>query len=208
MHDTGQLPTLVLLLKAPQPGEVKTRLAAELGAEEAVQIYRRLVERQVSQIPPAWQAEIWFSPADQQEVMEGWLGSERFRYFAQPEGGLGERLRVAMEGAFRRGAGRLFLCGADCPDLIRPLLDSAAEALRETDVVLGPAEDGGYYLLGMNKPAPELFENIAWSTDAVLRQTLERAREAGLACRLLSVLADVDEAEVWRRVSGRLFAEE
>jgi rSAM/selenodomain-associated transferase 1 len=204
-HDQkGAMPTLAWMLKAPVAGWVKTRLAAELGAEAACAAYRRLVEHQAAQIPPGWRVVVHFDPPQAEAAVREWLGP-RPDYQPQAEGHLGDRLAAAMAGhPFQCGS--LFFIGGDCPYLDSGRLAAAAQALERADVegVLVPAVDGGYVLMGLKAPQARLFEGIAWSTGQVLEQTLARAREAGLRMTLQPALEDVDDLASWRRAENFL----
>jgi len=189
-------PTVLAFLKAPRPGFAKTRLAREVGAERAAAIYRRLALEQWQRIPAAWRAEAHFVPVDAAQEMRAWLGS-RGVFQPQADGDLGAKLAAGFEDAFGRGGAPVLAIGGDCPDLDEPALERAALGLLRADVVLGPAQDGGYYLIGLNRPHPEIFQGIPWGTGEVLTTTLARAASAGLRCVLLDVKADVDDAQSW-----------
>lgn len=189
-----------LMLKAPRPGLVKTRLAREVGEPEATRIYRRLVELQISRLGAGWHIEVHHAPSDAETEMRSWLG-DGHRYEPQAEGDLGDRMRAAMLGAFGRGASRVVFLGGDCPYVDEDVLRVAIEALDAAEVALGPASDGGYYLLGMKWPLPALFEGIHWGTPIVLRQTMERITREGLRATLLRELEDVDDMPSWERAS-------
>ena len=209
MHgDCGNLmgdhnPIIVLMLKAPRPGTVKTRLARDLGAVPAAKIYRRLVERQVSQLPEGWPVVIHYSPADAEQEMRNWLGNG-FRFIPQCDGDLGTRLIRAARHGFDHGAERLIFLGGDCPAITTGLLQECASDLNAHDVVIGPADDGGYYLIGVTQLEPHLFAEIDWSTERVLEQTLSRLREKNLSYCLLPVLEDVDNVKAWVRAARLL----
>jgi rSAM/selenodomain-associated transferase 1 len=189
-----------MMLKAPRPGLVKTRLAREVGEPEATRIYRSLVELQMSRLGAGWQIEIHHAPSDAEREMRSWLGNGH-HYEPQADGDLGERMRAAMIGAFGRGACRVVFLGGDCPYVDGDVLRVALAALDAAEVVLGPATDGGYYLLGMKWPLPSLFEGIDWGTSVVLRQTMERITRDGLRATLLRELEDVDDLPSWERTS-------
>jgi uncharacterized protein len=196
---------ICLILKAPRPGTVKTRLARDIGDERATAIYRALVEHQAMSIPPGWQVTLYFTPADAVDEMEAWLKSrlpEDARFVPQCEGDLGQRLVGAVDAELQRGAKHVFLIGGDCPGISRGYLAEADEELSKSDLVIGPATDGGYVLLGLKSQRPCLFENIAWSTPAVLDQTLAAARRLLLRVRLLPTLEDIDDAESLARQSA------
>jgi hypothetical protein len=140
--------------------------------------------------------------------MRDWLGP-RFHYRLQSGGDLGQRLAMAFAKTFKRGALKVMAVGADCPGLDGECLVEAARHLETADVVLGPAVDGGYYLIGLRRPEPGLFTHIAWSSEKVLSQTLSRASASGLSVRLLPLREDVDDRESLLRQAkiDPLFAE-
>jgi rSAM/selenodomain-associated transferase 2/rSAM/selenodomain-associated transferase 1 len=136
-----------------------------------------------------------------EEGMREWLGDD-LRILEQGEGDLGRRMDLAFSGSFREGMGRVVIIGADCPG-IRPFhLMGAFRSLEHKDAVIGPASDGGYYLVGLRQPASELFQGIPWGTEEVLERTLEIARARGIGVELLGRLDDVDrplDIPVWER---------
>ena len=187
--------TICLMLKAPRAGTVKTRLAKTIGAEEACFVYRRLAEHQVAQIPETCALEIHYAPAEARDEMHAWLGAHVF--IEQPGGDLGNRLRHAMAGAFARGAGGVFLIAGDCPCVTRAVILEAETLLKTHDAVIGPADDGGYYLLAMKAPQSRLLEEITWSTEVVFQETMARVAELGLHCAVLPSFPDIDDREGW-----------
>jgi hypothetical protein len=198
------VPTVVVMLKAPREGTVKTRLAADIGHAQATRIYRLLVERQMAAIPAHWPIEVHFSPADAHEEMRDWLG-QRPTLHAQAEGDLGQRLTFAVDTAFARGASATIVIGGDCPELNEDALKSAAGDLGTHKVVLGPASDGGYYLIGLTLPQPELFIDIPWSTNGVLAATLQKTSALGLIPLCQSVRDDVDTVGDMHRHAELIF---
>lgn len=201
--------TLVVFLKQPRPGAVKTRLATVVGPELAAELYQVLVETVLEQTTPEpgdYERLVFFDPPEARRALREWLPGVSLR--AQAPGDLEQRLADAFERAFRRGAARVAIIGSDAPALTRATVLRALRALDEADLVLGPAADGGYYLIALREVRPELLRGIDWSTSAVLRQTLERAQAARLRVRQLEPLRDVDtladlRAE-WRLVERRL----
>ncbi len=187
---------LGVFVKAPVPGRVKTRLAIEVGVQRAAEIYRELGRRVVSACAgPGHDTVVWFAPAEARSAVREWLkGLSVAAFRAQFSGPLGVRLAEAFRQHFDDGARRVILIGSDCPGVDAVLVSSALAMLDEHDLVLGPAHDGGYYLVGLRAPAPQLFQGIAWSTEAVMEQTLARARQLGLGSALLPTLRDVDTA--------------
>ncbi len=193
---------IIVLLKAPRPGLAKTRLAASLDAEAAAAIGVVLVERTVAvlrrlEVSPAVGVEIRFSPEDAEPeiarwVQPGWLCRH------QGEGDLGRRLQRSFATAFEEGATRVLAIGTDCPGLQESDLLGSLDHLRHREVVLGPALDGGYWLIGLGAPADDLFTEMPWSTAAVFDTTLERALRAGRSAHVLRRLADIDTLADWR----------
>lgn len=201
MKASEEYPAILLFLKAPVPGRVKTRLARELGEEAACNIYCQMVQRQLSALPADWPVEIHFSPASARSDFAAWLGPSR-DYHAQIEGDLGRRLRRATAQAFERGRRKVILIGGDCPALdAEDLVETARRLGDGADVVMGPAIDGGYYLLGLRARAESLlvFEEIPWSTPDVARLTIERIDALGLSLARLKEKEDVDDPGSYRR---------
>jgi len=186
---------LGVFVKAPVAGRVKTRLAADVGSRRAAGLYRGMGRAILAGCvhPGAYRTVVWFSPPGAQRSVRTWLKGLRVSAFApQGDGGLGVRLSVAFRRHFREGARRVVVIGSDCPDVDRGSVTRAFAALDVCDVVIGPAGDGGFYLLGLRAPAAGLFRGVAWSTDTVLDQTLANAGRLGLECSLLPTLRDVD----------------
>jgi rSAM/selenodomain-associated transferase 1 len=196
--------TVVMMLKAPVEGEVKTRLAASTGNEVALRIYRKLVERQIQEVPDGWNLEIFYTPIEKMELMVQWLGPSVALHPQRGEG-LGNRLHYAVDAAFSRNGGKVIAIGGDCPGLTSEVLERTGEALDEADVVLGPAKDGGYTLIGMKECHSELFSGISWGTDRVLEETIIRLKEGSHHFSLLEELEDVDEYDSWLRAKERYF---
>lgn len=193
-------PLVIVFLKAPRAGWVKTRLAAEVGPERALEVYRRLGQHQWRAIPPEFRAEVHYAPHGAAEEIRRWLG-RRTRVRAQSGPGLGWRLERALAGAFARGHRSVLVVGGDCPTLDGPTLRTAMTQLGDADAVLGPARDGGFYLLGLRAPQPGLLEDgIDWGTERVLAQTRARLSARNLACALLPEMEDIDDVESLRRV--------
>jgi len=192
---------LVVLLKAPRPGWVKTRLAAALGPDGAVAAYRELVaaiRRNLADWPGV---ELRHAPDDAGAELAEWLQPG---WSLAPQGGgdLGARLTRTFAEHFSQGAERVVVIGADCPEVTVEDIAAALDALKVCDVVLGPAQDGGYWLVGLRAPQPDLFREIAWSTAEVLAQTEAKARVGGLGVRRLRALSDVDTWADWQRWRG------
>ncbi len=190
-------PRIIIFVKAPRPGFVKTRLAATIGNEAACDAYRQLTETVLANLAPlprSIEVELRFTPDDAKNEITQWLQAN-WKAQSQGEGDLGER----MHRAFTETNGPTIVIGSDCPEVRLSDLHAATKALQTHDAVIGPATDGGYWLIGLNAPCPVLFEEIKWSTGEVLKMTLEKAREAGLTIKILRELADVDTGEDWER---------
>lgn len=188
-------PALVVMTRLPRPGRAKTRLAPVLGAAGAARLQRRLTEAvmvQARRLALRLPARLVVSFADgKAEEMRAWLGQGP-DYQPQVGGDLGARMAAALERALSRGAPRAVLVGSDVPGLDEAVLTQAFSALADHDLVLGPSHDGGYYLVGLRRPCPQLFEGISWSSGRVLAQSLAVARDLGLRVALLKRLRDVD----------------
>jgi rSAM/selenodomain-associated transferase 1 len=200
---------LLVFLRWPEPGATKTRLIPALGAEGAARLYRILAETEMEATRPReheYQRLLCFAPQDAGERMEGWFPGEDF--WAQPEGDLGRRMASAFDEGFRRGAKRVALVGSDVPWVSRDLVTRSFEALAAADVVLGPARDGGYYLMALSGPQPELFLGVEWSTPRVLAVTRARAVALGLETHLVEPMDDIDALEdirvTWKRLEPLL----
>jgi rSAM/selenodomain-associated transferase 1 len=181
-------------------GKVKTRLAAGVGEEQALNIYIQLlaktylVLRDISVSITTYFSE--FIPEK-----PTYPAGNRMVQVGQD---LGERMKNAFAENFELGIEKVVLIGTDCPSLEGKHIIQAFEALDQSDLVLGPAKDGGYYLIGMKRRADFLFEGITWSSELVLSQTLALAAEQGLQTILLPVLEDIDTLEDWERYCSQI----
>jgi hypothetical protein len=187
---------LAVFLKAPRPGAVKTRLVPALGAEAAAGLYRALAEHAVAATRPrssGYERQLFFTPADAGAEMEAWLPGET--WVPQAGDDLGARMSSAFDGEFRRGADRVALIGSDIPGLCRGDVLTALGSLEDHDLALGPARDGGYYLIALARAWPELFRGLAWGTSAVFAATMERAAGLGLSVRVLPERPDIDSPD-------------
>ena len=187
---------LIIFVKAPRLGSVKRRLAEKLGAAGACAAYRSIVERLLRELSKLKEVQLRFTPDDAAGEVKQWQAAG-WELRPQAGGDLGRRLAAAFNEAFRQGAGWVVIIGSDCPSVTVQDIRKAWKELKGNDVVLGPARDGGYWLIGLREERPELFEGIRWSTEAVLKETLERARRGRLTVKLLRELRDVDTAEDW-----------
>ncbi|GJQ27690.1 MAG: hypothetical protein HBSAPP02_27220 [Phycisphaerae bacterium] len=187
---------LIVFTRYPQPGRTKTRLIPALGAEGAARLQRGLTKRTLT-IADAMAAhrtcsiEIRFDGGDHARMRDT-FGAGRL-YLRQHRGDLGKRIHEAFVDSFERGAHSTLVIGSDCPLLGADHLESAFAALRDHDVVLGPARDGGYYLIGLRRSCAGLFHEIDWGSSRVHAQTMKRAADQGLSVHNLDVLSDIDE---------------
>jgi uncharacterized protein len=190
---------LLVFVRAPELGRVKTRLAAELGAPLALAVHRYLGCRVADAVRGLQHHRVivHYTGNNGAASVRAWLGND-LCLRPQVKGNLGERMAAAIGAALADGASRVVIIGTDCPSLDSAAIETAFRALSDADVVLGPATDGGYYLIGMSHLYPSLFENVPWSSSETLRVTLERARELGLSLAILEERRDVDTADDWR----------
>ncbi len=191
-------PTILLFFKAPRPGFVKTRLAKNLGQETACHIYKHLATATLSIIPQGWSKTVYYTPNDARSEMKHWLG-EDITLQAQSEGDLGDRLSSACKDAFEAGASSVILLGGDCPDIQTEQLHLTSQYLAKNQPVIGPAMDGGYWLLGLPSHTPEIFQKITWSGDSVFQDTLQRFSDLKQKPHELDTLEDVDDLPSWSR---------
>lgn len=189
---------LIIFTRYPEPGKTKTRLIPALGAEGAATLQRQMTEHTLAQVKELQakrlvSVEVYFVGGNQQ-LMQSWLGTSVI-YRQQGDGDLGRRMAIAFQTALEAGKQRVVVIGTDCPDLKAELMVKAFHALEQHDLVLGPAQDGGYYLIGLCRLIPELFTGISWSTAEVLQQTMSIAQRLELAVAYLPRLSDVDRPE-------------
>ncbi len=194
---------LIIFAKYPEPGKVKTRLAKDLGDIEAARIYsfitQRIIERTLD--PDNYNTIIFYDPADKEREIKQWIDIEDIRYLPQLGSTLGDRISDAFEKVYSNGADKAVIIGSDCLDVDKETINHALELLESTDIVLGPAEDGGYYLLGTNKYLPIVFQDIEWSTEHVLSQTIDRIKKNSLKFELIKTLRDIDTVDDLERTN-------
>ncbi len=184
---------LIIFVKNPAPGKVKTRLAATLGHETAMSLYRQLLERT--------RVATWDLPYDKVVYYGQFIDSsdlwekEHYQKELQKGDDLGERMHYAFEASFKQGYEKVCLIGSDIYGLTRGILEKAFSWLDTKDTVIGPAEDGGYYLIGMTRANKRLFEVNAWSEPTVYEDTLGNILNNDLSYAALPVLNDIDTEE-------------
>lgn len=191
MHDK---PIIIVFIKAPLKGLIKSRLATAIGDDAALELYVRFVLDTIDTVGAlAIPVRICFSPPDAGTAVRAWLGNEQD---CMPQQGkdLGERMERAFEQVFLEGYERAVLIGSDIPELSKAVMHEAITALDRNDAVLGPAADGGYYLIGFTSKTlqPSVFHDIVWSTGTVCDETLAKFKRQNQRVHLLPKLHDVD----------------
>jgi hypothetical protein len=187
---------IIIFIKNPVLGKVKTRLAASVGVEKALRIYEAMLEnaRLASLQIPATRY-VYYS--DFIPTADAWETTDFIKKIQQG-GDLGERMSNAISGTLTLHE-KAVLFGGDIPGLNAGIVNAALLALEEHDFVIGPALDGGYYLIGMKKSQPAVFQGIAWSSPQVFEQTMQAIQRLGASCYCLPPLSDIDYAEDWER---------
>jgi rSAM/selenodomain-associated transferase 1 len=241
-----------IMIKYPEPGKVKTRLAKDVGHEKAAEVYKHLVDkvmkntrpsfigspfiqppplpkggwgdlseesrnnqisptpsfpkRGISDIPLGaqncemmYERIIFYDPPERLPDFETWFPGEEM--IQQRGHDVGVRMDNVIRDLLDMGAKKAVITGADIPDLTSVIIMEAFTALDSADVVVGPARDGGYYLIGMKAPHPEIFQNMPWSTGRVLEETMRIIRKLQLRCASITTLSDLDTEEDYKRLS-------
>ncbi|MEL6129108.1 MAG: TIGR04282 family arsenosugar biosynthesis glycosyltransferase [Cyanobacteria bacterium J06627_3] len=186
----------MLFTRYPEAGNTKTRLIPRLGAVRAAELQRWMtasMAQEMASLRPDIDRQVHFSGGGLSQ-MQTWLGRQ-FTYLPQFAGGLGTRLHQAFMGNFKAGMEAVVAIGADCPQLSTRHFEQAFRQLKSHDVVLGPAADGGYYLIGLSGPQARLFEDIPWGTGEVFERTVAIATSLNLSIATLEELRDVDRPE-------------
>lgn len=189
---------LIVFSRYPEPGRSKTRMIPALGADGAAELHRRMTQHTLQwterlAVTRPVDVRVRFTGADAIAMAEC-FGSQ-FVYEPQSDGDLGQRLERAFRESFQADCRRVVVVGTDCPSLSDEIVRQAFDHLQDHDLVIGPATDGGYYLIGLCQHSESLFKDIAWGSDQVLQQTLSAARQAKLSIAVLPTLADVDRPE-------------
>ena len=205
---------LIVFTRYPEPGKTKTRLIPALGTNGAARLQRQMTEHIVTTAAklsnrPGLAIEVYHEGGNT-DLMQAWLGSQ-FTYRPQSTGSIGQRMLRAFENVFQNEMATAVIIGSDIPEISTNIIQQAFEGLKKNSLVLGPARDGGYYLIGMKNTIPaetysRLFDDIDWGTGKVLSQTLQTARESGLHFILLEPLNDVDtpaDLHIWQGVKKR-----
>ena len=182
---------LIIFIRNPVAGKVKTRLAKTLGDDKALLIYNHLLAH-THQVTRHLDCDKFLYYSDWVEQEDDWE-NERYKKKLQQPGNLGERMSAAFHELFEEGYQQVLIIGSDCIELYEKLISNAFEALNDNDAVIGPSSDGGYYLLGMTTYFPELFANKKWGSSSVLTDTLMDLEIANARVGKLIILNDIDE---------------
>ncbi len=202
MKCSKQNECLIFYVKRPEEGSVKTRLAQDIGSVHAVNLYRCFILDLIDTLKKLSQdVIICYSPKDAESFFCSWLEEifdssfvHSFYYVPQSDGDLGTRMRDSFEQAFENGYERVVLIGSDSPDLAKEILEQAFVKLKSSDAVIGPATDGGYWLIGFNSKGfcSEVFEGISWSTQTVFAETMKKLKQNEKSVALMPKWIDID----------------
>jgi rSAM/selenodomain-associated transferase 1 len=184
---------LIIFYRNPKAGKVKTRLAATVGDQKALEIFRTLSLR-TKVITETLQVEKIVFYSDSIDLIDIWSNATYLKALQHGEN-LGEKMKSAFDAAFETGYSSVCIIGTDCYELTTEIIERAFEGLKSADAVIGPARDGGYYLLGMNRPHQEVFQGKAWSTETVFRETIRDFDQLQVKYVILQVLRDVDSED-------------
>lgn len=196
---------IIIFAKDPVPGKVKTRLCPPLSPEQAASLYKSFAKDVVKAALEVHNAEVEIAWCGEKIPVLTWLNPSPLPVFLQEGANLGERLTHAIARAFKNKATRVVVVGSDSPGLTPKDFEKAFDILDDgSDVALGPAEDGGYYLIGLKKPIPGIFEGISWSTDRTLKETMTLAKRLNVSIDLLSHYTDIDTFDDILRLSGSI----
>lgn len=204
MADKGDT-AVIVFARAPVPGASKTRLIPALGAEGAATLHARMIERSIETLAAATGTlQLWCAPDTRHPLFAEFANRHDLKLHTQCGDDLGARMYHALDAALRDHACAIIV-GTDCPALTPADIEAAAQALQQgADAVIGPAEDGGYWLLGLRAVSPTLFEDMPWGGDTVCAQTRAGIEALGWRCHALRTLADVDRPDDLVHVPAKL----
>ena len=185
---------LIIFIKNPELGKCKTRLAATIGDQKALQLYKEMLDRtrEIASIVSAHKTVFYSSFIDKND---NWPENDHFSKSLQQKGDLGDKMRLAFEQSFQAGYDSICIIGSDCYELDSQTINKAFQILETKDAVIGPSTDGGYYLIGMNHLIPEVFSNKNWSTKTVSSDTIDDFTNLKISYGKLQVLTDIDTEE-------------
>jgi len=188
--------SLIIFLRHPKNGQVKTRLAKTTSQEFATKFYKLCAEQIIQttkDISGINRFAFYSNQSEKKEVISWW--GDKFSFISQEGDDLGTRMKNAFDKVFSTGSPKVIIIGTDIPELSKKIIFDAFNHLDENDVAIGPSRDGGYYLLGIKNMHSKLFDGIEYSTSSVLNETITKVKELGLSFQLLPVLSDVDTEE-------------
>ena len=207
MAAKSSVTALGIMARYPRAGDTKTRLAADIGAHQAADLYSicaRTVFSEMRNVPASVAKFVFFTGNSNWDKVSQWTG-DGFDLLPQVGKDLGKRLANSFSQLFSSGIASAILIASDVPDISPAIIDEAFSALESHDIVLGPAHDGGYYLIGMKKLNKALFTGIQWGSSEVLEDTLVRIVESKQSCYLLPTLIDMDsigDLRLWLAMGG------
>ena len=197
---------LMVFVKNLLPGTVKTRLAKDIGMDAALDVYKELLNY-TAEVADEVSGDKGVYYSQYVELYDDWI-TEKYQKHVQEGAGLGERMLKAFTDAFEKGYEKIVVIGSDCLEITKKHIEEAFKELDKVDVVLGPANDGGYYLLGLNNIFPALFENKDFSHEHVLNEALDEIEKFGMSFKLLEPLNDVDTMEDLKRAGYEIVYED
>jgi len=200
---------VIVFAKYPHPGKVKTRLGRTLSPEFAAEFYKLVAEHTfdvcLSLPVNEYDLHLFYTGSSDEGLLRSWV-TGRFHFRLQAGEDLGEKMKDAFRALFNNSYKKVIIIGTDCPEIDADLVVKSFEKLAQNNIVVGPSPDGGYYLLGMDKFYPFLFDEIQWSSGQVFSETIVKARRENLSWSVLPELIDIDTKEdlsKWLKVSGR-----
>lgn len=189
---------VIIMCKAPVPGLVKTRLCPDYSSEEAAEVHRAMARTVIERASRLF-SDVWIASDD---IEHPFFNEFTLNRVPQSDGNLGDRMTHLLKQAFTDGAGSVLFLGADSPHMPESRLHKVVELLPEFDTVIGPVDDGGYDLIAMNHPYTDLFKDIRWSSEDVLKETVQRAERSEIRVKLLDMSFDLDTAESIKRAAS------
>lgn len=186
---------LIIFVKNPEPGKVKTRIALTMGNDKAVSIYKDLLDY-TKVVSKQMHCDKFIFYGDGINLNDTW---DNETYFKETQHGidLGERMKNAFDYVFNKGYNSACIIGSDCMEITNDIIKSAFDGLNKNEVIIGPSTDGGYYLLGMKQTNSVLFLNKSWSTEHLLTQTIQDLKNLQFTYQLLDPLTDIDTEQDW-----------
>jgi rSAM/selenodomain-associated transferase 1 len=193
---------LIIFATLPEPGAVKKRLAREIGDQPAATLYNELALHTFrtgqNALERGWKVYLFHDPKVNEKKIRQWVGRD-FHYVAAKGENPGARIQHAFDYTFHHSGGKAVIISSDIPGMDYSILEEATNRLDRCDIVIGPATDGGCYLIGMKPPTKGFFRDLPWGTTSVFREASERVRRLGLSQSNLAQLSDVDTAETYRK---------